>query len=92
MPAGVAQEKPWNHEAGAFFYGIGDSPKLTALGAYAALDAFFVCQQAHICGVDVMVSDSAYAVTEINFGPSLSVPARLKLVGDHLKAHYTTSS
>ncbi len=88
MPEGVSQELAWTHEAGAVFQAINTRPETHRLhdrGAYAALEAFHVVKEAHVCAVDIAVSSDSYAVFEINFCPSLKIESRLDAVAARLK-------
>lgn len=90
MPEGISQDVPWTLANGAVFKDIGnrwDTHRLHTRGAYEALDAFYVCKDAHLCAVDVALTEDSYVVFEINFCPSLKVEARLAKVAQAIKAH-----
>jgi hypothetical protein len=89
MPEGISQDVPWTLANGAFFQQINsrqENHRLHDRGAYAALEAFSVVKEAHVCAVDIAVSADSYAVFEINFCPSLKLESRLEAVANRLKA------
>jgi len=88
MPPGAAQDKPWTHESGATFINLSrpqSEHKLDRLGFYAAAANFHVTKDAHICAYDVMINDSTYAVSEVNFAPSLKIESRIKAVANRIR-------
>jgi len=85
--APLPQDRPWTHAEGAFFVGLSspqETHRLTQRGCYEALERFHVIQEAHLCAVDVMVNDTSYAVSEINFAPALTVQSRIEAVAARL--------
>jgi hypothetical protein len=83
IPATLGQDQPWTFANGATFISLSSDPathRLHIRGFYAAAEAFHVTQQAHILAYDVMVSRDEYAVSEVNFCPSLKVQSRIDAV------------
>lgn len=89
IPPTLGQEEAWTFGAGATFSDIGDSVnnhRLHRLGFYEAAQAFHVTQQAHICAYDVMINETTYAVSEVNFAPSLKLESRINKVVNRINA------
>lgn len=89
VPSALTQEQPWTHGNGVTFSHLSApvaNHRLTSRGFYSAAEAFFVTQQAHICAYDVMVSEDSYAVSELNFCPSLKVDDRIAKVAARIRA------
>lgn len=83
IPNTLTQQQPWTFTNGATFISMSSDPtthRLHRLGFYSAAEAFHVTQQAHILAYDVMVNADEYAVSEVNFCPSLKVQSRIDAV------------
>lgn len=88
VPDDIDRNGPWNHEAGSSFVTVNDPNKnrLRHFDVIERLREFPVVQTAHLVGADIMLGPdkSGYAVTELNFCPSITIPANLERIKQHV--------
>lgn len=83
----------WNHTSGSFFQTISslDECRLAQDTSFFS-DAQKLCviTDAHLVAADVLANGSKYAVTEINFSPSITLPFNLNRIKEHVSScqHY----
>ena len=85
---GLAQDQPWNHAAGASFVTVNnwENNRLRHFDVYDRLRELDVIKSAHIVAADVLYASkkNGYAVTELNFCPSLTIPDNIEKVKQHV--------
>jgi hypothetical protein len=85
---GIPQDQPWNHAQGASFVTVNDyeNNRLRHFDVYDRLKELDVIKSAHIVAADVLYASkkNGYAVTELNFCPSITIPDNIERVKDHV--------
>jgi hypothetical protein len=88
VPEDIDRDGPWNHAAGSSFVTVTGPTKnrLRHFDVVEKLRAFEVVQTAHLVGADIMLGPdkSGYAVTELNFCPSITIPSNLERIRNHV--------
>jgi hypothetical protein len=88
VPDDIDRDGPWNHATGSSFVTVTDPTKnrLRHFDVVDKLRAFDVVQTAHLVGADIMLGPdkSGYAVTELNFCPSITIPSNLERIKQHV--------
>jgi len=88
VPDDIDRDGPWNHAAGSSFVTVTDPTKnrLRHFDVVEKLRTFDVVQTAHLVGADIMLGPdkSGYAVTELNFCPSITIPSNLERIKQHV--------
>lgn len=76
-------DQPWNHANGSSFVTVNEesNDRLRHTSVYADLASLYIVKYSHLTGVDVLYSkvgrEPAYAVTEVNFCPAMTIPANV---------------
>lgn len=90
VPEDVDPDGPWNHACGSSFVTVTD-PELNRLrhcDVVERLRTFPVVQNAHLVGADIMLAKKkgVYAVTELNFCPSVTIDTNLQRIKQRVQA------
>lgn len=73
----------WNHASGSFFQTVHDRSEspLSRTSFFEDAERCCVSRDTHLVAADVFISeDFAYAVSEFNFSPALSIPANIEVI------------
>lgn len=80
---------PWNHGNGSYFQTISsiDQCKLAAdTSFFSDIQKMVVVRDAHLIAADVMSNGNSYAVTELNFSPSITLPDNLLRIKNYVSS------
>lgn len=87
VPESLSPSLPWNHANGSSFITVNNTEnnRLRHTDVYERLGVSPVVRDAHLVAADILLARNlSWCVTELNFCPSLSIPANISKVASHV--------
>jgi hypothetical protein len=96
VPEGLSNLEPWNHDNGSSFVSIHqhENNRLRHTTVYQDLSRSKIIQSAHLTAIDVLyckqqrLQKPRYAVCEVNFCPSLTIPDNLERLQSYVHSSF----